>query len=124
VNGLSDPEGMLADVQQGGKNSMAAEWWRKSMGAENKEHMRKISPLRHVEQVRIPVLLIHGIEDTIVPVEQSRTLNSRLQRARRDVRYVELSGDDHWLSSAPTRTQMLKEIETFLAGSLDKGGTK
>jgi dipeptidyl aminopeptidase/acylaminoacyl peptidase len=84
----------------------------------------KISPLRHVEQVRIPVLLIHGIEDTVVPVEQSRTLNSRLQRARRDVRYVELSGDDHWLSSAPTRTQMLKEIETFLAGSLDKGGTK
>ena len=31
------------------------------------------------------------------------------------MRYVELSGDDHWLSSASTRTQVLQEIEAFLA---------
>jgi len=118
VNGLSDPEGMLADVQRGGSHSMVAEWWRKSMGADDKEHMRKISPLRHADQVKIPVLILHGIEDTVVPVEQSRRMSSRLEHARKNVRYVELGGDDHWLSSAPTRTQMLSEIETFLARSL------
>ena len=47
-------------------------------------------------------------------------MNSRLVRAKRNVRYVELGGDDHWLSSASTRTQMLKEVETFLAQSLRK----
>jgi hypothetical protein len=36
------------------------------------------------------------------------------------VRYVELGRDDHWLSSAGTRTQMLQEIEAFLAKSLAK----
>ena len=40
--------------------------------------------------------------------------------AGRNVRYVELGGDDHWLSSASTRTQMLQEIEGFLAQSLKK----
>jgi dipeptidyl aminopeptidase/acylaminoacyl peptidase len=120
VNGLSDPEGMLADVQAGGSNSMVAEWWRKSMGADDKEHLRKISPLRHVEDAKIPILILHGIEDTVVPVEQSRRMSARLERAKRNVRYVELGGDDHWLSSASTRTQMLREIETFLAQSLQK----
>ena len=42
----------------------------------------------------------------------------KLKAAKRDVKYVELGGDDHWLSSASTRTQMLQEIETFLAQHL------
>jgi dipeptidyl aminopeptidase/acylaminoacyl peptidase len=120
VNGLSDPEDMLKDVQRGGRNSMAAEWWRKSMGANDMEHLRKISPLRNADQARIPILLLHGIDDSVVPVEQSRDMNARLLRAKRNVRYVEISGDDHWLSGASTRTQVLKEIETFLAQSLGK----
>jgi dipeptidyl aminopeptidase/acylaminoacyl peptidase len=120
VNGLSDPEGMLADVRSGGSNSMVAEWWRKSMGADDKEHLRKISPLRHADAAKIPILILHGIDDTVVPVEQSRRMSSRLESAKRNVRYVELAGDDHWLSSAPTRTQMLTEIETFLAQTLRK----
>jgi dipeptidyl aminopeptidase/acylaminoacyl peptidase len=120
VNGLSDPEDMLKDVQRGGRNSMAAEWWRKSMGANDMEHLRKISPLRNADQARIPILLVHGIDDSVVPVEQSRDMNAKLLRAKRDVRYVEISGDDHWLSGASTRTQVLKEIETFLAQSLGK----
>ncbi len=45
---------------------------------------------------------------------------AKLLRAKRDVRYVEISGDDHGLSGASTRTQVLKEIETFLAQSLGK----
>jgi dipeptidyl aminopeptidase/acylaminoacyl peptidase len=118
VNGLSDPEDMLKDVNRGGLKSMAAEWWRKSMGSDDMEHLRKVSPIRHADQVRVPILLVHGIEDTVVPVEQSRSMNTKLLRAQRDVRYVELAGDDHWLSSASTRTQVLQEIEAFLAKSL------
>jgi len=51
-------------------------------------------------------------------VEQSRAMNRKLLAAKRDVTFVELGGDDHWLSSASTRTQMLQEIEKFLAKTL------
>jgi dipeptidyl aminopeptidase/acylaminoacyl peptidase len=45
-------------------------------------------------------------------------MNSKLVRAKKNVRYVEIKGDDHWLSSASSRTRVLQEIETFLAASL------
>jgi dipeptidyl aminopeptidase/acylaminoacyl peptidase len=118
VNGLSDPEDLLKDAQSGGKKTMSAEWWGKSMGSDDMEHLRKVSPIRHADAVRTPVLLIHGVEDTVVPVEQSRRMNEKLQKANKDVKYVELQGDDHWLSSASTRTQVLQEIETFLAKTM------
>jgi len=81
------------------------------------DHLRKVSPVRLVEKVRAPILL-HGIEDAVVEVEQSRSMNAKLVRAKKKVRFVELKGDDHWLSSASTRTQMLPEIKTFLAQAL------
>ena len=119
INGLSDPEDMLKKVERVSKTSFVAEWWRKSMGSDT-DHLRKISPQRHVDQVRIPILLLHGREDSVVDVEQSRDMNRKLLGAKRNVRFVELGGDDHWLSDASTRTQMLQELETFLAQSLKK----
>ena len=118
VNGVSDPEDMLKDAQRAGRKSMIAEWWGSSMGADDMDHLRKITPIRHADVVRIPTLLLHGVEDTVVPVEQSRSMNAKLVREKKNVRYVELKGDDHWLSSASTRTQVLQEIETFLASSM------
>lgn len=119
INGVSDPEDMLKDAQRGGKSRMIAEWWGKSMGSDM-DQLRRVSPLRHADKVRIPVLLLHGLEDSVVPIEQSRWMHGKLQRAKRNVRYAELGGDDHWLSGASTRTMMLQELETFLAQSLKR----
>jgi len=119
VNGLSDPEEMLKDAERASSTGMVTEWWRKSMGSDM-DHLRSISPLRLADKVRVPILLLHGREDSVVSVEQSRSMNKKLLRAKRDVRFVELGGDDHWLSSASTRTQMLQEIETFLAKAMKK----
>jgi len=119
VSGVSDPMQMLSDAERGGKSTMGAEWWRKSMG-DDMDHLKKVTPQRHVDQVKIPILLLHGRDDSVVPIEQSRNMNRKLLGAKRNVRFVELGGDDHWLSSASTRTQMLQEIESFLAKSLNK----
>jgi dipeptidyl aminopeptidase/acylaminoacyl peptidase len=118
VNGVADLAQMLTDAQRGGKKTAIAEWWGSSMGGDDMDHVRRISPARQADAVKIPILLIHGVEDTVVPVEQSREMNAKLVRAKKDVRYVEIKGDDHWLSSASSRTQVLQEIETFLAKRL------
>jgi dipeptidyl aminopeptidase/acylaminoacyl peptidase len=81
-------------------------------------HLQAISPANLAAQVQAPVLLIHGRDDTVVPIIQSRLMRDRLQAAGKQVRYVELDGDDHWLSEAATRTQMLRELDAFLSENL------
>lgn len=123
VNGVADLERMRNNAQNNssGKRGMAYEWWARSMGPDL-AHLRKISPIEHASNLRAPLLVMHGVDDTVVPVEQSRSMIAKLQRADKKVRYVELKGDDHWLSAASTRTQALREMETFLAEHLAPAG--
>ena len=122
IAGVSDLEVMLQaeSAQTGGRHSMTSDYWRLSIGdrREDREHIRSVSPANLADRVQIPILLIHGTDDTVVPIEQSRRMLSRLQAAGKDVRFVELRGDDHWLSDAPTRIQMLRELEGFLVEHL------
>ena len=61
-----------------------------------------------------PILLIHGRDDTVVPIEQSRVMSDALKAAGKHHRLVELLGEDHWLSRAETRIRMLQETVRFL----------
>ena len=86
--------------------------------SDNIDHLRAVSPAYQAAHARAPILLIHGANDTVVPIAQSRRMAAQLQAAGKQVRLVEFPGEDHWLSDAATRIQMLKEIEAFLAEHL------
>jgi dipeptidyl aminopeptidase/acylaminoacyl peptidase len=122
IAGVSDLERMLLVEarQSGGPYSMSSDWWRASIGdrQEDRDRIRSVSPVNLAASVRIPILLIHGTDDTVVPIDQSRRMLSALRTAGKDVRFMELRGDDHWLSDAPTRVQMLQELEGFLSRNL------
>ena len=72
------------------------------------------SPLAHAAEVDIPVLLIHGRDDTVVPLEQSQLMADALQRAGKPVELVVQKGADHWLSRGDTRLTMLQAVTAFL----------
>lgn len=122
VAGVSDLERMLMVEarESGGRFSMRSDWWRASIGdqREDRERIRSLSPVNLADRVRTPILLMHGTDDTVVPMDQSRRMLDALQAADKDVRFVELVGDDHWLSDAATRIRMLRELEAFLAQHL------
>jgi len=56
---------------------------------------RDVTPLSWIDGRTAPFLIIHGTEDDVVPIEQSRRLVSALRRAGVDVEYVELAGAGH-----------------------------
>ena len=128
VAGVSDLVLMLNQTaaQSGGGNSMSSDWWRLSIGDRrgDHEHLQAISPANLAAQVQAPVLLMHGEHDTVVPNQQSEIMAQRLRAAGREVRFVEMPSDDHWLSNGATRTLMLREIETFLAAHLPSRTTE
>ncbi len=73
-----------------------------------------VSPRRFAAQADAPILLIHGRDDIVVPFEQSARMADALKDAGRPHRLVELRAEDHWLSRAETRLQMLEEAVAFV----------
>ncbi len=117
IAGVADLEMLLRnELAETRTGSVLADHLALSVGdrSEDRERLRSVSPALLAANVQIPILLIHGTDDTVVPIAQSRRMLDRLRDAGKNVRFVELRGDDHWLSDAPTRTQMLTELETFL----------
>ncbi len=76
---------------------------------------RQISPLYHAEDFSIPVLLVHGKKDQVVPLNQSRVMVDRLKDAGKDVTYIEQPEADHHFSRGADRLEFLKALEAFLA---------
>jgi dipeptidyl aminopeptidase/acylaminoacyl peptidase len=74
----------------------------------------QISPLRSVDKISVPVLLIHGRSDSVVPYEQSTLMEAAMKKAGKQVDFITLPDEDHWLSRDTTRQQMLQTTVTFL----------
>ena len=59
----------------------------------------------------------------MVPINQSRVMALELKNAGKTFEFIELPGEDHWLSQSETRIRMLTEIERFLAKHLAATGS-
>ncbi len=99
-----------------------ASFWASRIGSpyDDSEQLRATSPARHADQVRCPVLLMHGEGDVTVPVEQSEMMQSALKSAGKDVTFIRFPGEDHYLNLADTRIRVLKETEAFLEKNIGK----
>jgi dipeptidyl aminopeptidase/acylaminoacyl peptidase len=118
VAGISDLKRMLEWVNDKhfNRSNYEQRYWDRFMGARGPDDpaLAEISPIKHIEAVSVPVLLINGRDDTVVPYEQSTVMANALRRARKDVQLVTLQHEDHWLSRSETRLQMLQSLVAFL----------
>jgi dipeptidyl aminopeptidase/acylaminoacyl peptidase len=118
VSGVSDPRDFLAWVAR--KEAYGAEtglrYWDRFLGVagRNDDKLDAISPVKHASEVSVPILLIHGKEDTTVPYDQSEDMAKALKRAGKPLEFVSLAKEDHYLSRSATRLQMLKTSVDFL----------
>ena len=61
-----------------------------------------------------PILLIHGKDDTRVPIGQSERMRRALKDAAKPVELIELPGEDHFLSREETRVATVKASVAFV----------
>jgi dipeptidyl aminopeptidase/acylaminoacyl peptidase len=73
-----------------------------------------ISPAALANRADAPILLIHGKDDTVVPIAQSEAMERALRRAGKPVELVVMENEDHWLSREDTRVTMLKSTVEFV----------
>jgi dienelactone hydrolase len=96
--------------------SRGQRYWDRFLGTsdQNDPSLLAISPIEHVSSASVPILLIHGRDDTVVPYEQSDVMLSALKRAGKSVELLTMKHEDHWLSRSETRLQMLQASVAFL----------
>jgi dipeptidyl aminopeptidase/acylaminoacyl peptidase len=123
IAGVADLRDMLSfERNRTGFSSPTVVYWRRAMGVTEADSatgkLEAASPAAHVDKVRAPVLLIHGRDDTVVPIMQSQLMQRALEGAGKSVQFVELEGEDHWLSGGKTRLETLKALDAFLTEHL------
>ncbi len=119
VNGIADIPSMAGFIEKrGGDDSNSLRAWKDLIGQPTDEDVARFSPARSITTIKIPILLIHGTNDTRVPFSQSENFARLLEQGGKHVQLVELKGEDHWLSTSASRLQMLTAMEAFLATHL------
>jgi len=118
VAGVSDLKRMLVweKERENGGDHISTRYWSRYMGVKGPDDplLDEISPIKHIDRVTVPVLLIHGKYDTVVAYEQSEFMLKALQKANKPVELVTLKKEDHWLSRSETRLLMLQSSIAFL----------
>lgn len=118
INGVSDLERMLEDEERDyGDDHWVVEYWQDiiAKGEVDEDHLEQISPINHVEKITIPIMLVHGTRDKVVPLHQSENMADELEDMDKPVEFVELKKGDHYLSKGHNRMKALEAIATFVA---------
>lgn len=84
-------------------------------GNDSSRTLNDVSPLRQVNTVAVPLLLIHGTDDNNVPVKQSDSMASALKKAGKPFEYVRIKDGDHSLWDPGQRENLLAAVERHLA---------
>jgi dipeptidyl aminopeptidase/acylaminoacyl peptidase len=120
INGVSDLPSLLSETvpQLFGVLSTSMSDWKAHVGGPH-DNLAAKSPVNFVKAIKAPVLIMYGTGDGIVPNAQSLKMIQALRGAQKSVAAVTLPGEDHWLSRSETRTQVLRELESFLSQNLN-----
>jgi dipeptidyl aminopeptidase/acylaminoacyl peptidase len=125
VAGIADLKEFLrwVDSRAGTGSNLAERYWDRFLAVSGPDDpaLRAISPIAHAAAVNVPLLLIHGRDDTVVPFDQSDAMAGVLKKAGRAVSLVTLKHEDHWLSGAATRLEMLTATLAFLQANNPAG---
>jgi len=113
INGVTD----IPDRKDHDKHFIGGLEWIKNMGLEGKSD-GDVSPINHVKDIKVPVLLMAAKNDGRVPYQQSKDMDRKLRHAHKKSRFVLIADGNHWLATAEARETMLTELEKFLKKNL------
>jgi dipeptidyl aminopeptidase/acylaminoacyl peptidase len=99
-----------------GEPDIEQRYWKAFMGVTDKPDsaLAPISPIRFAAQAAAPILLIHGKDDTVVPIDQSQAMERALKAAGKPVDFIVLPGADHHLLREDTRIAAVKASLDFV----------
>lgn len=86
---------------------------RENMGSDQ-DQLINATPVKDVEKIKAPILLIHASDDSYVRVQQSQMMAEELKRLNKTYEYIELEGGSHELEYLPHRKKVFEAVAAFL----------
>jgi dipeptidyl aminopeptidase/acylaminoacyl peptidase len=128
MNVITKTDLFAAAVSHAGISSISSYWgeglWGYAYGAraladafpwDRRDVYVEQSALFHADKITTPLLLVHGDSDTNVPVGESDQLFTALKLLGREVEYVQIQGQDHWILDHDQRIVWNDTILAFFA---------
>jgi dipeptidyl aminopeptidase/acylaminoacyl peptidase len=116
IAGVSDLSQLARDASRfyGDKDALL-----ESTGSDTAE-LKAESPLLHADRIRVPVLLVHGENDTTVLAGQSREMAKALAASYVPHELLLIPEGEHSLLRPDMRLALYQKLETFLGQNLHK----
>ena len=91
-----------------------------SLGMQTLDHRRldEVSPMEHVDNIHVPVLIAHGLEDKVVAIKQSKDLARKLEYRGIPCETFFRSLEGHGFYGYQDRVDYYHLVEAFLAANL------
>src|SRR5262249_17770749 len=80
----------------------------------NADFFDAISPLRHAERIKPPLLVVPGANDPILPDSESEKIVEKIKAKGGTVKYVRFADEGHGLAKLSNRVQAYEEMARFL----------
>jgi dipeptidyl aminopeptidase/acylaminoacyl peptidase len=104
----------------------AYDYWVKRFGDpkedEGEAYLREWSPLAHIDRLRAPVFIYHGLRDLNVDIEQSRILVNALEKRNHPYTKYFDTDEMHSMENEDTRLELYKKIDAFILPFRKKWG--
>lgn len=116
ISGVSDLPGLLDHERKDRTNSKEDfQFIVKQIGDPKADRamLEARSPKRHPEKLTVPLLLVHGRYDQVVPYAQFTDLTSALNEAEVKYEWLVLN-DGHNLAALTSKVQSMKKVDRFL----------
>jgi dipeptidyl aminopeptidase/acylaminoacyl peptidase len=81
---------------------------------EHREFLEKISPINHVDQIRCPMMVIHGANDPRVPIGEAEQIVAALKKRGVPVEYLRYEDEGHGLAKLKNRLDAYPKMAEFL----------
>ncbi|GAB5487478.1 MAG: S9 family peptidase [Parasphingorhabdus sp.] len=89
--------------------------WREIIKGEDDFDLDDVSPVRMVDQLKRPILLVHGKKDSNVPYSQFTLYKDKLEDRGADAVFITYEEEGHGLVDFENRKDWLDQLDKFLA---------
>jgi dipeptidyl aminopeptidase/acylaminoacyl peptidase len=121
----NDPD--VIDGGGDGRNSISYKYWTSSIGDIDKDRdmLNANSAAQNAAKVAMPLMIIHGDQDEIVPIDQSEIMAKAMDRAGKPYKFVRLKDTNHnyTMDQGDAWRTVLVESLAFIKANIGPGVT-